>query len=255
MMRIAVRPAAQHGFSLVEIALVLVIISILLSAATVPLASLEGQRRERRLQADLSSVRDALIAHMVSHGALPCPVGPVASAGPLGSTSAPAGAGGQRSAVATHGRCATFRGGVPAAALSVAGAVDAAGALLDPWGRAYRFALSDADDGTPGLPDWSVPGEPGAVGIERLRGSLSVCERPAARCPRGALRANDLVFVVLSHGADAGGDGLQRQNLAPGGSFTLAPRSEVPATRFDDALVWASRSELVWWMLRAGRLP
>jgi len=247
------RTRVPRGFSLVEISLVLVILGILLSAATVPLASLEGQRRERRVQADLVSIRDALIARLISHEALPCPIGRVTVGARV-----PAASAGQASTVAVSGRCATFRGGVPAATLSVAGAMDATGALLDPWGRAYRFALSDTDadgHGTAGLPDWSAPGESGEVGIQHLRGSLSVCERAVARCPREALRANDLVFVVLSHGADAGATGLQRPNLAPSGSFTLAPRSDVPDLQFDDVLTWASRSELTWWLLRAGRLP
>jgi len=222
---------------------VLLIVGILLSATLVPLASHRTLAHEREVQSTLSVVRDALIAHLISNEHLPCPIdlhGATTAAGPV------------------DGQCSAFRGGVPARPLSLSGAIDARGALLDPWGRPYRYALSDTDDGQRGtrsVPDWSGIGESAAVGIERLRGSLVICQQAARDCPSEALRATDLVFVVLSSGADAGDDGLQRQNLAARGSFTLAPPSVLPVSRFDDALVWASRSELVWWLLRAARLP
>jgi len=244
--RQAIRPAgcrsgrsAHGGFSLVEIALVLVIVGILLGAALVPLASRDAERRERVAQAQLSAIRDALIAYLITHDRLPCPLVPA------------------RQAIDEQ-KCAGFRGGVPAVPLALVGAIDAGGALLDPWGRPYRFALSDADDsthGTIGVPDWTGAGEGATVGIERLRGSLSLCERSTPVCPRASLRASDLVFVVLSHGADGTDADAQRQNLAERGSFTLAPRSQASPNRFDDVLIWASRSELVWWLLRAARLP
>lgn len=233
----------ERGFSLIEIAIVLTILGILLQAAMVPLSTFESTRRERLLQADLARIRDALIAQLLSKGALPCPTADASAV---------------RVASDQHARCQRRRGGLPAIALALAGATDAAGSLLDPWGRAYRYAVSDADSterGLPGLPDWTTPGEPAAVGIAALAGTLTICAEPADGCPMHSVRANDLVFVVLSYGADAGRDGWQEANHRDAGSFTLAPRSALAERAFDDALTWASRSELVLWLLRAGRLP
>ena len=240
------RRAGERGFSLVEIAIVLAILGLLVRAAVVPLATLHETRRERAAHELVRAAREALIASALVHGALPCPV-------------SRSGAGGARA----DGRCATFRGGVPAARLGLAGAVDDAGALLDPWGGAVLYALSDADAssaGTPGVPDWTDAAELRAVGIDALRGALVACRTGGrGRCPADEVRAADLAFVVLSHGADASAAGPQGRNVGPFAAgeptFALAPRSGVDGHRFDDAIAWASRGELVREMLRAGRLP
>lgn len=214
------------GFSLVELAIVLVVLGTLTSAAVAPLQALDAGRRERQLRADLSAVRDALLAHLITQGRLPCPRADTVDVGT---------------------GCTLGDGGVPAAALALPGTLDASGALLDPWGRRYRYAVGGAH--------WTDEQPLGDIGIERLRGTLSVCAQAQSPCPRAALRGNDLAFVVVSSGADASGAGLQGLNARPGTTFTSAPPSIEASTRFDDGIVWASRSELVWWLIRASRLP
>ncbi len=238
----------ERGFSLVEIAIVLVILGLLLAGTLVPLGPLREARLERAANDAVETARRALLAHALTRGALPCPLATGAA-----SSSAP-------SSAPSSGRCSAWRGGLPAATLGLAGPLDASGAALDPWGRPLLYAVSDADadgTGTAGAPDWTVPGEASAVGIEALRGSLVVC-RAAGRgaCPAPEVRADDLVFVVLSHGADASASGLQERNASNAvGAFTLAPRSAVEPHRFDDLLAWGSRGELVLNGLRAGWWP
>ena len=229
---------AERGFSLVEIAIVLVILGLLLAGTLVPLGPLRDARLERAAHDAVEAARRALLAHALTHDALPCPLAP-------GNASA-------------AGRCAAWRGGLPATSLGLAGPVDASGAALDPWDRPLLYALSDADAdgaGTAGAPDWSVPGEASAVGVRALRGTLTVCRTAGrGRCPAQEVRADDLVFVVLSHGSDASASGLQARNASSElGAFTLAPRSSVDPHRFDDVLGWGSRGELVLTWLRAGR--
>lgn len=247
------RPVArvhEGGFSLVEIAIVLAILGLLMRAALVPLASLHEDRRERSARVRVEAARDALIASVLVRGALPCPL-------PRSGTLGAGVAGG------SSGRCTVFRGGLPAATLGLAGPVDTSGALLDPWGRAMLYALGDADAegaGTIGVSDWTDPVELRAVGIDALAGTLVAC-RTAGRgpCPAHEVRAHDLVFAVLSQGADTSALDLQARNAGAferGESvFTLAPRSVVDGHRFDDVIAWGSRAELVREMLRAGRLP
>ena len=245
---------AARGFSLVEIAIVLAILGLLLRATLVPLATLREARSERAARERVDAARAALLAHAVTRGALPCPL-PLSDGRPASATGA--------ADDAASGRCRAFRGAIPATVLGLDGPTDAAGAALDPWGRALVYAVSDADAdgaGTPGAPDWTVPGEPGAVGIDALAGSLVVCRVAGrGRCPAREVRAEDLAFVVLSRGADPSALDLQARNAdalgGGGGTFTLAPRSAVDGHRFDDVLAWGSRGELVLWWLRAGRLP
>jgi len=187
------------GFSLVEIAIVLVVLGVLAQAALRPLSALDASRKERQLIQELDMIRDALLAHLVSYGSLPCPL-----SGP------------------------------------------------EPeFGSGYSESF-----GEPGIQDWSAIDELSAVGIEHLRGTLTICRQARDPCAASAVSASDLVFVVLSLGADPSARDLQRLNAqATGDVFTLAPDSMVDGHRFDDALVWASRSEAVWWLLRAHRLP
>ena len=247
--RRAPRRSAAGGFSLVEIAIVLAILGLLTRAVLVPLGSLRETRREHEARSLVETAREALIASAVAHGTLPCPV-PATGTDPIVGRRG----NGAVSRVGDRGArvaCPSRRGGLPAVALALPGPIDAAGAALDPWGRALTYALSP--DEAAGGTTASRAGD----GSDAGGGALVAC-RVAGRgpCPAREVRAADLAFVVLSHGADPSATGLQGGNASGrGDTFTLAPRSTVPAHRFDDLLAWGSRAELAWWRLRAGHPP
>lgn len=228
------KPCAT-GFSLVEMAIVLLVLGVLAQATLAPLSALDATRRERAMQSELLRIREALLGHLLSFGELPCPQ---AADGAV--------------------QCPQ-RGLVPAASLRLDLPRDERGAALDPWGRPYRYAISHVDDarqGTETSPDWTSADTIVERGVRRLRGSLVVCQIATVPCPVRATLADDLVFVVTSLGADDSIEGLQGLNQADRGRvFTRAPVSTVSHTAFDDGLLWLSRSEAVWWLLRAQRLP
>lgn len=62
-----------RGFSLVEIAVVMVIISVLLAIVAVPLATQLEQKRVAETQKKLDEVRDALFGFAITNGRLPRP--------------------------------------------------------------------------------------------------------------------------------------------------------------------------------------
>lgn len=248
-----------RGFSLVEMAIVLVVLGVLARASLLPLSALEASRRERQVEVELAQARDALIARLVSHGALPCPApSRLPSSSPssrrLSSASPNSGL-----AFASGSDTCPSRGRLPAARLALSISMDREGNALDPWGRPYVYSLSTTDHrnrGVQGIADWANTEEIGSVGIAELRGSLSLCREARDPCSSSSVTAEDLVFVVMSRGADPSAEGLQALNAQTVGDvFTLAPHSLVDGHRFDDALVWTSRSEAVWWLLRAHRLP
>lgn len=234
------RGSRQSGVTLIEMAMVLLILGVLTRMAVQPMTAAVAQRQWRQATQELESVRHAVWAHVVRRGVLPCPVG-------LHQTMTEQAA----------EQCRIGDGGVPAASLGLTGQIDENNALLDPWGRPYRLAISGAagDARQPPL-DWTVPGASSRIGLQNLTADLTICtDAVASLCPDALSRASDVAFVLFSTGPDASVHGAQQENLDGDQVFVLQPRSISASTPFDDLLVWGSASETVYWLLRAGWLP
>lgn len=234
----------QRGFSLVELSLVLVVIGVLAGSAVIPLTSVIRQSHYRQTDAQLAIIREAMHGYLVSHGKLPCPLD--------NDLINPA----KTDATAS---CQRSLGGVPAAALGIMGERSATGAVLDSWGNPIQYAVSLSDNktmGQVGVPDWLTTGEPANVGVEHLDAGLSLCRVAAAnRCSRVDLIADQIVWVVYSTGESQSATGIQVENQDSDSVFAVTAYSSNVDSPFDDQLVWASRSELVYWLLRANWLP
>lgn len=240
------RSFGKHaGVSLVEMAMVLLILSLLTRAAVQPMSSILKQRQHRQASVELDAIRQSLWAHVVRRGVLPCPVGE--------------GGGFSHDASLDEPYCALHAGGVPARALALSGPTDEWGALLDPWNRRYQLVVSanrQSEHGLPEAPDWTTPGEPSRIGIGSMQADLIVCrEAVSGHCPDSQTRASELSFVVFSVGEDASATGEQRENLDGDDVFVYRQPSVLEATAHDDLLLWGSAAETLYWMLRAGWLP
>lgn len=64
---------ASRGFTLIEVAVVLFIVTILLGSILIPLATQVEQRQISDTQKTLEEIREALIGFAVVNGYLPCP--------------------------------------------------------------------------------------------------------------------------------------------------------------------------------------
>lgn len=67
------RLPSQHGFSLIELSIVLVVMSLLASQLLIPATAQRQQQAARQTDAALFAARDALLSYVVLTGALPCP--------------------------------------------------------------------------------------------------------------------------------------------------------------------------------------
>ena len=67
------RRLRHHGFTLVELAIVIAIVGFLLGAFLAPLRTQIDASRIRETQRTLGEIREALIGYAIVHGALPCP--------------------------------------------------------------------------------------------------------------------------------------------------------------------------------------
>lgn len=235
---------AQKGFSLVELSIVLLIIGIVAGGSIAPLSQSIKQARYKQTNKQLNQVREAIIGFVVSTSRLPCPV-----------------------SLDLHdfnndvdgSACHDQHGGVPAVALGLIGERSVNGALLDAWGRPYQYSVSmndHADLGESGLADWLNVGELSAVGIGNLSAELELCRAVASnRCAQKDLIANQIVWVVHSSGEIHEPVGLQAENQDDDHVFAVSAYSSNTQQPYDDQLIWGSRSEMVYWLLKANWLP
>lgn len=63
----------QQGMTLIEIALALIILGILVSGITLPIAAQMQTRQLKENEAYLQEIQQALFGYVVQHGVLPCP--------------------------------------------------------------------------------------------------------------------------------------------------------------------------------------
>jgi prepilin-type N-terminal cleavage/methylation domain-containing protein len=245
------------GFTLVEMSIVLVILGVLMRAAIMPLTARVEQQHRQLTDELLARTRAALIGHLVTMGALPCPLSEGRLADSTGLMAAPV------SDSAIGRACESGSGYVPANLLGVMGPTDEQGALLDAWGRRLRYSVSLVQgshqaNGSLARPSpvWITAAVLDETGIGELNADLLLCRSSSAsRCSKPELIADQLVFVLLSVGADSSSTDQQVENQDNDRVFVLAAQSSVPGYAFDDHLVWASKSELAYWLLRAGRWP
>lgn len=251
------------GFTLVEMALVLLIIGLLTKIAIAPLAGMQAHRMRMQAEQQLQGVREAVFSHIVAYGAIPCPLSDE-SAGPSLSHQNTLGAAGYSvppggSIIQAASVCTVSAGVVPARQLRLAGAVNAMGALLDPWGNVYRYSvsLSNAEtEGSTDWPDWTTAGEAAAVGIGNLSADLVLCNTATSgNCGGRNIRADQIAFVVLTTGADESTSASQSENLDNDNYFVVTEESIQQEQKYDDIVVWGSAADVMYWMLRMGWLP
>lgn len=128
---------SSRGFSLIEMAVVMLIMGSLLSGLLVALTQTSDNTRITTAKSQLVKIEEALYAFAQSHGRLPCPATSVS--------------GGYESPDDGTGDCTQTHGFVPGASLSLYSRINADGLMLDPWSNPYRYSVAshkvDPSDG------------------------------------------------------------------------------------------------------------
>ncbi len=267
---------SARGFTLIELAVVLLILGLLFAGIAIPFTTQIELRRVTDTQKTLLEVREALIGFAAANGRLPCP----ASATSNGQESpAPGG-------TTTNGNCSNFLDGfVPGVTLGV-GPSDGNGYVLDAWNDRIRYAVSNDDKipigtASPALQNFdftgmgTVPsssGEMRNVTMANLRPNLHVCSTAVAisatSCAVGTSLVDTAVAVIYSTGPntarpDPGGARID-ENANPNPNSAGSNRTFVsheragetaPNGEFDDIVIWLSPNILYARMIAAGRLP
>lgn len=253
----------QRGFSLVELALGLVIVATLLSALLVPLATQLDQRRTGETQRLLEVAREALYGYAIAQGRFPCPA-TATSNGAEAFATTPAPGGNE-----DNGMCLSFRGFLPAVTLGLS-PLDRQGFQPDAFGgdpNRIRYAVADVlDQGTVKM--YTAKGRlwinTNLPLVSSANNRFSVCSTAntaaASGCPAGGvtLANGNAIAVVLSVGKNPegrGDDENENLDLSAGNQvFVSRIQSDAAVNPFDDMLLWVSPSVLISRLAAAGRL-
>lgn len=239
----------QRGFSLTEMAIVLVIVSLLIGGLLVPFGAQDDSRRIAETQRTMADIRDALVGFAATNGRLPCPT---TSAGTSGTESF-------SGAVGASACSNPYDGFVPAATLGI-GPTDTNGISMDAWGNPIRYAVTTANTNAfTSLPATGIK----SIGIATLAPDLNVCRSAtginATSCNTATSLASNAVAVIFSTGkntASTGGTGAdEAANL--NGDQVFVSHEPAPAgnNEFDDVVLWLSPNILYNRMIAAGQLP
>ncbi len=235
----------NRGFSLVEMAIVLVIMGFVLGALLLPLQAQRNQLFQSQTSNTLEIAQKALLGYAQSQGRLPCP----ATAASNGAESPLGG-----------GTCTQQMGFLPAATLGIQ-PVDSNGLAMDGWNNSIRYAVTQVNGGGATTPDFTTANDMSTIGISILIPSLKVIcgTMTTPDCTAGNALTSNAVAVIFSTGANfgqsAGVD--ETSNLAATTTFysrTPTGKGATGTEQFDDMVIWLSPYVLYNSMIEAGQL-
>lgn len=225
------------GFTLVEMAIVIVILGFVLGALLLPMQVQREQQAQSQTESTLAIAKRALVGFAQQHGRLPCPATDASNGieQPIGGTAA----------------CTQGIGFLPAATLGIQPA-DAQGFALDGWNNRIRYAVTQSSAGGAATPDFTTnvadniatPANEAdgmdVVGMSNLAPELRICATSvgitAAACsaavPESNYLINNAVAVIYSTGATG--------NQAAGGADETANLNDADANGIIDDGVFVS---------------
>jgi prepilin-type N-terminal cleavage/methylation domain-containing protein len=269
----------QKGFSLVEVAVVLVILSILIVAVGIPAGTQRESDGIGKTNITLRDAKDALAGFVMANGRLPCP----------------ATVDGFENVVSTStGECAAYSGFYPGATLGIT-PVNEQGFLVDGWNNPIRYAVADVTATQTLDPILLTPVAPCAqptsthiftktngvktvtMGCAATLAAIKVCAAsstgadtlcpvqenpgppvtaPTPGPPENLLLTTHAPYILWSTGAQSASRSLDESQNATGTSvFVSRTRRDYNGWQFDDIVVYESWNSLVSWMVKAGMLP
>jgi prepilin-type N-terminal cleavage/methylation domain-containing protein len=289
-------PASKiSGFTLIEIAIVLVVLTILLGYTLSMVPVQQEIKQYRQANEEMDRILESLNAFAQANGYLPCPAWsdditdptPASDETSFGlecrdNDGTPKNCDG--SDPSSEG-CDLKLGYLPGKVLGLNGRYSSVhNLLLDPWGKPYLYRVSDVDNNGGGG-DFILKGEMKnivqASGFNALNPDLAICSTDPSSGSEGAdskcSSASQTIFgasstpcsdpdihcapaIVLSLGKDKLGDDssnswIQRENLDDDEVFVKSSRSDATGSEYDDIVKWISPNILYSKMIDAGKLP
>ena len=240
-------PRHAAGFTLIEMAIVLMIVGLLLGGLLVPLNAQMEQRNNSDTQKALSEIKEAIIGFALANGRLPCPADPSIATG-------------LANAGISRATCTTVpdsTGVLPWATLGVN--------ETDAWGNRYTYRV------TPYFADAIANNTYGACApiTAPTQASFALCSvgnLDVLSAVGGTTISGNVPAVIISHGKNSAGAYTTQGTQLPVGSNADEQEnsdgsadnnyvSHTPTPTFDDLAVWISPNILLNRMVTAGKLP
>jgi prepilin-type N-terminal cleavage/methylation domain-containing protein len=277
----------SRGFSLVELAVVLTIVTLLLSSLMYTLSAQVEQRNTEETRRRLEQARELIISFAIVNGRLPCParftstasnsagLESFCTAAATSTTSTCVGT--ETTTVQTHGTCSNhWDGYVPGASIGAL-QTDGNGFAIDAWGNRIRYVVARTNtncSGTQTPPNgyttmFTSKSYLQQYGITCQPNDLLVCKSAtgitATDCggaTNQVMTQSLVVALVYSTGKNtttsAGGTGLD-EAANVNGDRVFVFHSPTPSSfangEFDDQMTWLTVGELYGRLIAAGVLP
>jgi len=240
----------SQGFTLVEMAIVVVIFGLLLTAVLTPLQAQRNIAAQRETETILENAQQALVGFAQAHGRLPCPATSNGGAFPDGTGTANPNA---------SGGCVQMVGFLPGATLGLQ-STDAQGYAIDAWNNRIRYAVTQTSGGGAPSADFTTAGDMHAVGMANLNPNLRVCATATPiNCSASIHLINNAVAVILSlgeTGAQGSGGADENANLDFDNIFVSRDIGGAgnASGSFDHLVTWISPYTLYNAMMQAGQM-
>lgn len=228
----------RNGFTLTELAVVLLIIALLIGGLLMPLSAQVDLRNASDTSKSLADIREALLGFATANGRLPCPANPTLAAGTED--------------------CTRTEGALPWADLGVP--------QLDAWGRRFTYRVTNSFKDAIAA---ATVAPPVACTATPVQSSFALCsEGDITVTDGGTTIASKIPAIVVSHGSNGRGAFLPDGTQIPGAAndelenannnatfVSRAVTSPGSANEFDDLVTWVPLTILMNRMVTAGKLP
>jgi prepilin-type N-terminal cleavage/methylation domain-containing protein len=230
------KPGTTAGFTLTELAVVLVIIALLMGGLLIPLSTQQEIEKRRRTEQQLLQIREALISFAIIHGRLPCPD---SSASPLSANY------GQENDCTPSAEAA-----LPWRTLGLP--------EHDAWGQPWT------DASAPRLGYWRYRIERGYAVSANLKNLIlktgTDCSLSSSPFPADCLDIVNNAGQALSAGRERPiaivySAGANQQADERNAVYDSVYQADTPTTTFDDQVVWLNRAPILNPLIGTGKLP